>query len=256
MSDDDVNQLTPDDGDVDEVVVARLRSALLDAVEVTDQARDQAVNAVMAQLGNDLPSSGVTELSSRRRGGMNSWLQAAAAVAVITVGAGVLLQLQTGGDDSLELSVKQATVERSEGDYSLADEESSTDDASDSAAGALLEAEPPDKLFAFQESMESDLESAVEGDADADVAVAASEIPSIRIEDLPTFIDELVAQQRSSLPINNVCAIGEDELVELLAEVVIDGMRVSLIRNLATNTYIAVNLGTCEVLADVELGGQ
>ena len=29
MSDDDVNQLTPDDGDLDEVVVARLRSALL-----------------------------------------------------------------------------------------------------------------------------------------------------------------------------------------------------------------------------------
>lgn len=256
MSDDDVNQLTPDDGDVDEVVVARLRSALLDAVEVTDQARDQAVNAVMAQLGNDLPSSGVTELSLRRRGDMNNWLQAAAAVAVIAVGAGVLLQLQTGGDDSLELSVKQATVERSEGDYSLADEESSTDDASDSAAGALLEAEPTRELFAFQESMESDLESAVEGDADADVAVAASEIPSIHIDDLPTFIDELVAQQRSSLPINNVCAIGEDELVELLAEVVIDGMRVSLIRNLATNTYIAVDLSTCEVLADVELGGQ
>ena len=256
MSDDDVNQLTPDDGDVDAVVVARLRSALLDAVEVTDQARDQAVNAVMAQLGNDSQSSGVTELSSRRRSSMNSWLQAAAAVAVIAVGAGVFLQLQPGGDDSLELSVKQATVERSEGDYSLAEEESSTDDADDSAAGALFEAEPTDELFAVQESMESDLESAVEGDADADVAVAASEIPSIRIEDLPTFIDELVAQQRSSLPINNVCAIGEDELVELLAEVVLDGMRVSLIRNLATNTYIAVNLGTCEVLADVELGGQ
>jgi hypothetical protein len=33
MSDDDINQLTPDDGDVDEVIVARLRSALLDDVE-------------------------------------------------------------------------------------------------------------------------------------------------------------------------------------------------------------------------------
>ena len=32
MSEDDVNQLTPDDGDLDEVVVARLRSALLDDV--------------------------------------------------------------------------------------------------------------------------------------------------------------------------------------------------------------------------------
>ena len=47
MSDDDVNQLTPDDGDLDEVVVARLRSALLNDVVINDTERDHTIASVL-----------------------------------------------------------------------------------------------------------------------------------------------------------------------------------------------------------------
>ena len=53
MSDDDVNQLTPDDGDLDEAVVARLRSALLNDVVVNDTERDHTIASVLAALDND-----------------------------------------------------------------------------------------------------------------------------------------------------------------------------------------------------------
>ena len=56
MSDDDVNQLTPDDGDLDEDLVARLRSALLDDVVVRDNERDHTVASVIAALDNESQS--------------------------------------------------------------------------------------------------------------------------------------------------------------------------------------------------------
>ncbi len=251
MSDDDVNQLTPDDGALDEVVVARLRAALLDDVEVTDRARDQAVHAVIDQLDDESPSTVVTDLSSRRRNRMSSWMQVAAAVAVVAVGAGVVLQLQTGGDDSMELSVKQATVERSEGDFSLAYEEDSADEANDSAAGAMPEAAK--ESIVAEESMASDEEMAVEEAATADLAVDVADLPAVSVDDLPALMTEFVTERRSSLPINNVCTIGDGELVELLAEVVVDGELISIIRDSATDSYLAVNLTTCDVLANVEI---
>ena len=251
MSDDDVNQLTPDDGALDEVVIARLRAALLDEVEVTDRARDQAVQAVIDQLDGESPSSVVTELSSRRRSQTTSWMRVAAAVAVVAVGAGVVLQLQTGGDDSMELSVKQATVERSEGDFSLAYEEDSADEASDSAAGAMPEA--AEESIVAEESMASDEEMAVEEAATADLAVGAADVPAESVDDLPALMTEIITERRSSLPINNVCTIGDGELVELFAEVVVHGELISIIGDSATDSYLAVNLTTCDVLANVEI---
>ena len=53
MSDDDVNRLTPDDGDLNEVVVVRLRSALLDDVVVSDTERDHTVASVLEALDNE-----------------------------------------------------------------------------------------------------------------------------------------------------------------------------------------------------------
>jgi hypothetical protein len=251
MSDDDVNQLTPDDGALDEVVDARLRAALLDDVEVTDRARDLAVRTVIDHLDDESPSTLVTELSSRRRNRMSSWMQVAAAVAVVAVGAGVVLQLQTSGDDLMEMSVKQATVERSEGDFSLAYEEDSADEASDSAAGAMPEA--AEESIVAEESMASDEEMAVEEAATADLAVGAADLPAVRVEDLPTLVADLITQERSPIPINNVCAIDDGELLD---EVVVDGEIVSVIRDLANGTYLVVNQTTCDVLADIELDGQ
>jgi len=251
MSDDDVNQLTPDDGALDEVVIARLRAALLDEVEVTDRARHQAVQAVIDQLDDESPSTLVTELSSRRRNRMSSWMQVAAAVAVVAIGAGVVLQLQTGGDDSMELSVKQATVERSEGDFSLAYEEDSADEASDSAAGAMPEA--TEESIVAEESMASDDEMAVEKAATADLAVDVADLPAVSINDLPTLVAELIAREHSPIPLSNFCGLDEGEL---LAEVVVDGELVSIIRDLADDTYLVLNQATCDVLAKFELDGQ
>lgn len=253
MSDDDINQLTPDDGDVDEVIVARLRSALLDDVEVTDRAKDQAVQAVLAQLDNDSPTTVVTELSSRRRNRMNSWQQVAAAVVLVAIGAGVVAQLQTGGDDALELSVKQSATERAEGDFSLALDAASDEDSS---GGANPEVQSAEQSDAFTETVEAAEEMAVEEEARAELAVETAERESIRVDDLPTLITELLTERRSSIPINNVCAVGEGELLQLFAEVVVDGELISIVRGEDTDNYFAVNLSTCEVLADIETSGQ
>ena len=251
MSDDD-NQMTPDDGALDDDVVTRLKAALLDDVRVETTERDRAVRSVMAQLANDSPSNAVTELSSRRRNRIMSSLQVAAAVSAIAVGAGMFLQLQSGGDDSLELSLKQSTGERSEGDFSLAVEESA-DDASDSGAGAIPEAALAEESVASEDLMEYDEEMAVENEATADLALATADVPAVSVDDLPSLMTELVTERRSSLPINDVCALGDGERIELLAEVVVDGELISIVSGSATDSYLAVNLTTCAVLADVEI---
>ena len=255
MSDDDVNQLMPDDGALDADVAARLRTALLDDVEVTNDERDGAVHAVLARLDAESPTSTVTELSSHRRNRGSFWLQIAAAVVFVTIGAGVFAQLQTSEDDSLELSVRDATVERSEGEFSLASDDDVSDggladDASDVGGMAMPEVESAEESASTSELMEYEEEMAIEEQASADVVVDAVELFPVPIDELPTFMKELVTQRMPSTPIDSVCAVSEGKL---FVEVIVDGQTVSIVRDTTANAYLALNLTTCEVLATLEL---
>ena len=113
MSDDDVNRSTPDDGDLDEAVVARLRSALLNDVVVNDTERDHTIASVLAALDSESQAP-VVNIESRRRFRSHTVLQFAAAVLTVAIGAGALFQLRGGQSDTAELSVQETSRERSE----------------------------------------------------------------------------------------------------------------------------------------------
>ena len=135
MSGDDVNQLTPDDGDLDEAVVARLRSALLNDVVVNDTERDHTIASVLAALDSESQAP-VVNIESRRRFRSHTVLQFAAAVLTVAIGAGALLQLRSGQSDTAELSVQESSRERSEEnlqseseEFAFAEEESAVEAA-------------------------------------------------------------------------------------------------------------------------------
>ncbi|MGA1436766.1 MAG: hypothetical protein ACO35F_04735, partial [Ilumatobacteraceae bacterium] len=206
MSDDNINYVAPDEGEADAAVTARLRSALLDDVAVDERTQAQAVSAVIRQLDRDSSMGDVAELSSRRRVRIDSWLQIAAAVVTVAVGAGVFLQLQTAGDDSVELSVKESSVERLQADAATADV---ADETTDAVGGAVPEAESLEAFAASEESMQLEEEMALEDAATADMAYAASTVESISREELPELVDELLAQDGIRVSIGPVCGIDE-----------------------------------------------
>lgn len=245
MSDDNINQVAPDEGDADAVVVARLRSALLDDVAVNESTQAQAIRAVIEEIDRDSSTGAVADLSSHRRTRSNSWLQIAAAVVAVAVGAGVFLRLQTGGDDSIELSIKESAVQRSQADAANAE---MADDANDAVGGAVPEAESLESSVASEELMELEEESALESEATADMAYEASALTSISREQLPEFVNELLAQRGSRTLIGSVCSINEGEL---LTDVELDGQLVSIVRDITLTTVVAINLSTCEVIAEV-----
>ena len=245
MSDDNINQVAPDEGDADAVVVARLRSALLDDVAVNESTQAQAIRAVIEEIDRDSSTGAVADLSSHRRTRSNSWLQIAAAAVAVAVGAGVFLRLQTGGDDSIELSIKESAVQRSQADAANAE---MADDANDAVGGALPEAESLESSVASEELMELEEESALESEATADMAYEASALTSISREQLPEFVNELLAQTGFRTLFGSVCGINEGEL---LTDVELDGQLVSIVRDITVTTVVAINLSTCEVIAEV-----
>ncbi|MGA0035486.1 MAG: hypothetical protein ACO3HT_05085 [Ilumatobacteraceae bacterium] len=250
MSDDNINYVAPDEGEADAAVTARLRSALLDDVAVDERTQAQAVLAVIRQLDRDSSMGDVAELSSRRRVRINSWLQIAAAVVTVAVGAGVFLQLQTAGDDSVELSVKESSVERSQADAAIADMAEETTDA---VGGAVPEAESLEAFAASEESMQLEEEMALEDAATADMAYAASTVESISREELPELVDELLAQDGIRVSIGPVCGIDEGEW---LIDVELDGELVSIVYDVTSMSINAINLSTCEVVAEITPGGE
>ena len=250
MSDDNINYVAPDEGEADAVVTARLRSALLDDVAVDESTQAQALSAVIRQLDRDSSMGDVAELSSRRRVRTNSWLQIAAAVVAVAVGAGVFLQLQTDGDDSVELSVKESSVERLQAYAANAD---MADDATDAVGGAVPETERLETFAVTEEPMELEEEMALEDAATADMAYEDSTVESISREELPELVDELLAQDGIRVPIGPVCGIDEGEW---LIDVELDGELVSIVRDIASMNVVAINLSTCEVLAEISPSGE
>jgi len=250
MSDDNINYVAPDEGEADAVVTARLRSALLDDVAVDESTQAQAVSAVIRQLDRESSMEDVAELSSRRRVRTNSWLQIAAAVVAVAVGAGVFLQLQTGGDDSVELSVKESSVERSQADAATADVAGETTDA---VGGAVPETERLETFAVTEESMQLEEEMALEDAATADMAYEDSTVESISREELPELVDELLAERGFRVSIGPVCGVDEGEW---LIDVELDGELVSVVRDIASMNVVAINLSTCEVLAEISPSGE
>ncbi len=250
MSDDNINYVAPDEGEADAVVTARLRSALLDDVAVDESTQAQAVSAVIRQLDRESSMEDVAELSSRRRVRTNSWLQIAAAVVAVAVGAGVFLQLQTGGDDSVELSVKESSVERSQADAATADVAGETTDA---VGGAVPETERLGTFAVTEESMQLEEEMALEDAVAADMAYEASTVESISREELPELVDELLAQDGIRVSISPVCGIDEGEW---LIDVELDGELVSIVYDVTSMSVNAINLSTCEVVAEITPGGE
>ena len=250
MSDDNINYVAPDEGEADAVVTARLRSALLDDVAVDESTQAQAVSAVIRQLDRESSMEDVAELSSRRRVRTNSWLQIAAAVVAVAVGAGVFLQLQTGGDDSVELSVKESSVERSQADAATADVAGETTDA---VGGAVPETERLGTFAVTEESMQLEEEMALQDAATADMAYEDSTVESISREELPELVDELLAERGFRVSIGPVCGVDEGEW---LIDVELDGELVSVVRDIASMNVVAINLSTCEVLAEISPSGE
>ena len=250
MSDDNINYVAPDEGEADAVVTARLRSALLDDVAVDESTQAQAVSAVIRQLDRDSSMGDVAELSSRRRVRINSWLQIAAAVVTVAVGTGVFLQLQTAGDDSVELSIKESSVERSQADAATADVAGETTDA---VGGAVPETERLETFAVTEESMQLEEEMALEDAATADMAYEDSTVESISREELPELVDELLAERGFRVSIGPVCGVDEGEW---LIDVELDGELVSVVRDIASMNVVAINLSTCEVLAEISPSGE
>ena len=261
MSDDDVNQLTPDDGDLDEDLVARLRSALLDDVVVRDNERDHTVASVIAALDNESQSP-VVNIESRRRFRSNTVLQFAAAVLTIAIGAGALFQLRSGQSGSAELFVQESSGERSEekmpseSDEFLFTEESAVEG---SAIEALPEVEsmgdtaPGSEVSGTEDEMVADDMMAVAGSATEEMAGDIYELESISIDELPNFVRN-VLEQGATMPPNPASC--EFNHVELLAEVILDEIIVVLARTMVLDQYLAIDIANCEVLADINLGNK
>lgn len=261
MTDDDVNQLTPDDGDLDETLVARLRSALLDDVVVSDTERDHTVASVMAALGNE-PQSPVVNIESRRRFRLTTVLQFAAAVLTIAIGAGALFQLRSGQSGTAELFVQESSGERSEERMpSESDEFAFIEESAleESAIEALPEVEsmgdaaPGSELSGTEDEMIADDMMAVAESATEEMAGDIHELESISVDELPNFIRGVLEQGATMPPNPAFCGFNH---VELLAEVMLDEIIVVLARTTVLDQYLAIDIGNCEVLANINLGNE
>ena len=261
MSDDDVNQLTPDDGDLDEVVVARLRSALLNDVVVNDTERDHTIASVLAALDNDSQAP-LVNIESRRRFRSSTVLQFAAAVLTVVIGAGALLQLRSGQSDTAELSVQESSRERSEENLQSESEEFAFAEESameESAVEAAPEVESMgdtalgSDLSGNEDELMADDMVAVAESATEEMAGDVYDLESISVDELPNFIRNALEQGATTVPSAAFCEIDN---VELLTEVMIDEIIVVLARMTGLNKYIAIDVATCEVLAGVDLGDE
>ena len=261
MSDDDVNQLTPDDGDLDEVVVARLRSALLDDVVVSDAQRDHTVASVLEALDNESEAQ-VDSIASRRRFRSSTVLQFAAAVITVAVGAGTLSQLRSGQSDTTELSVQESSRERTEDNLLSESEEFAFAEESaleESAVEAAPEVESMgdttlgSDLSGTEDEMAADDMVAVAESATEEMAGDIYELESISVDELPNFIRNVLEQGATTLRSAAFC---EFDNVELLTEVRLDEIIVVLARMTALNQYLAIDIATCEVLAEIDLGDE
>ena len=261
MSDDDVNQLTPDDGDLDEVVVARLRSALLNDVVVNDTERDHTIASVLAALDNDSQAP-VVNIESRRRFRSHTVLQFAAAVLTVAIGAGALLQLRSGQSDTAELSVQESSRERSEENLQSEPEEFAFAEESameESAVEAAPEAESmgdmalSSDLSGNEDELMADDMAAVAESATEEMAGDVYELESISLDELPNFIRNALEQGATTIPSAAFC---ETDNVELLTEVILDEIIVVVARMTGLNKYLAIDIATCEVLAEIDLGDE
>ncbi|MGA0323608.1 MAG: hypothetical protein ACO3M7_01825 [Ilumatobacteraceae bacterium] len=259
MSDNDVNRLTPDDGDLDEAVVARLRSALLNDVVVNDTERDHTIASVLAALDNESQAP-VVNIESRRRS--HTVLQFAAAVLTVAIGAGALLQLRSGQSDTAQLSVQESSRERSEENLQSESEEFAFAEESameESAVEAAPEAESLGDMALSSDL--SDTEDELMADDMATVAESATEemagdvyeLESISLDELPNFIRNALEQGATTVPSAAFCEIDN---VELLAEVILDEIIVVVARMTGLNKYLAIDVATCEVLAEIDLGDE
>ena len=261
MSDDDVNQLTPDDGDLDEVVVARLRSALLDDVVVSDTERDHTVASVLAAFDNESRAP-VVNIESRRRFRSNAVLQFAAAVLTVAIGAGALFQLRGGQSDVAELSVQEISRERSEeklpsesDEFAFAEEsplEESVIEAVPEVESMGATALGSDVSGTEDEMVADDMVAAAES-ATEEMAGDINKLESIGVEELPNFIRNVLEQGATTLTSAAFCGFDN---VELLTEVMLDEMIVVLARTTGLNQYLAIEIATCEVLADIDLSNE
>ncbi|MGC6476807.1 MAG: hypothetical protein ACON36_00790 [Ilumatobacteraceae bacterium] len=260
MSDDDVNRLTPDDGDLNEVVV-RLRSALLDDVVVSDTERDHTVASVLEALDNESEAP-VVNIASRRRFRSNTVLQFAAAVLTVAIGTGALFQLRSGQSDSAELSLQESSRERTEDnllsepeEFEFAEESALDESAVESApevesiGGTVLDSD----LSGTEDEMFADDMVAVAESATEEMAGDLYELESISVDELPNFIRNVLQEGATTLRNATFC---EFDNVELLTEVRLDEIIVVLARLMAPNQYLAIDIATCEVLAEVDLGDE
>ena len=261
MSDDDVNRLTPDDGDLDEVVVARLRSALLDDVVVNDTERDHTIASVLEALDSESQAP-VVNIESRRRFRSHTVLQFAAAVLTVAIGAGALLQLRNGQSDTAELSVQESSRERSEENLQSESEEFAFAEESameESAVEAAPEAESMgdtalgSDLSGNEDELMADDMAAVAESATEEMAGDVYEFESISLDELPNFIRNALEQGATMVPSAAFCEIDN---VELLTEVILDEIIVVVARMTGLNKYIAIDVATCEVLAEIDLGDE
>jgi len=261
MSDDDVNRLTPDDGDLNEVVVVRLRSALLDDVVVSDTERDHTVASVLEALDNESEAP-VVNIASRRRFRSNTVLQFAAAVLTVAIGTGALFQLRSGQSDSAELSLQESSRERTEDnllsepeEFEFAEESALDESAVESApevesiGGTVLDSD----LSGTEDEMFADDMVAVAESATEEMAGDLYELESISVDELPNFIRNVLQEGATTLRNATFC---EFDNVELLTEVRLDEIIVVLARLMAPNQYLAIDIATCEVLAEVDLGDE
>ena len=261
MSDDDVNRLTPDDGDLDEVVVARLRSALLDDVVVSDTERDHTVASVLEALDNESEAP-VVNIASRRRFRSNTVLQFAAAVLTVAIGTGALFQLRSGQSDSAELSLQESSRERTEDnllsepeEFEFAEESALDESAVESApevesiGGTVLDSD----LSGTEDEMFADDMVAVAESATEEMAGDLYELESISVDELPNFIRNVLQEGATTLRNAAFC---EFDNIELLTEVRLDEIIVVLARMTGLNKYLAIDVATCEVLAEIDLGDE
>ena len=261
MSDDDVNRLTPDDGDLDEAVVARLRSALLDDLVVNDTERDHTIASVLEALDNESQAP-VVNIESRRRFRSQRVLQFAAAVLTVAIGAGALVQLRSGQSDTAELSVQESSRERSEENLQSESEEFAFAEESaieESAVEAAPEVESMgdtalgSDLSDTEDELMADDMAAVAESATEEMAGDVYELESISLDELPNFIRNALEQGATTIPSAAFCEVDN---IELLTEVILDEIIVVLARMTGLNKYIAIDVATCEVLAGVDLGDE
>ena len=261
MSNDDVNRLTPDDGDLDEAVVARLRSALLDDVAVNDTERDHTIASVLAALDNESQAP-VVNIESRRRFRSNTILQFAAAVLTVAIGAGALFQLRGGQSDTAELSIQETSRERSEENvppeseiFAFAEESALEESAVEAApeVESMGDTALGSDLSGTEDEMVADEMVEVAESATEEMTGDIYELESISVDELPNFIRNALEQGATTLPSAAFC---EFDKVELLTEVMLDEIIVVLARMTGLNQYLAIDVATCEVLAKTDLGNE